>query len=246
MDWKGILKVREILKPVTQLAILYIDRGHTWRKSPGVSLPSAYKIADIWHVGYRRLNPPTLPSLPVPAIFSSFHSESQIKLINQGGDIITWLLKWRKTSKIVSEPKKKKSIWSHCGPKGHAFLMQRRATVVIVSRMRSRSSTIFFYCPTFQNASWSALVAKLWQQLTIFFASLSPFCFFTLVHAIFKRHPMEPGIKAEVMGQKKNREVCSQRSVTIKFAAIGVENRQVCRRLNLGWKGILKVRETLT
>ena len=57
MDWKGILKVREILKPVTQLAILYVDRGHTWRKSPGVSLPSAYKIADIWHVGYRRLNP---------------------------------------------------------------------------------------------------------------------------------------------------------------------------------------------
>ena len=45
---------------------------------------------------------------------------------------------------------------------------------------------------------------------------------------------MEPGIKAEVMGQKKNREVCSQRSVTIKFAAIGVENRQVCLRLNLG------------
>ena len=34
---------------------------------------------------------------------------------------------------------------------------------------------------------------------------------------------MEPGIKAEVMGQKKkNREVCSQRSVTIKFVAIGV------------------------
>ena len=93
MVWKGILKVCEILKPVTQLAILYVDRGHTWRKSPGVSLPSAYQIADIWHVGYRRLNPPALPSLPVPAIFSSFHSESPVKLINQGGDIITWLFK---------------------------------------------------------------------------------------------------------------------------------------------------------
>ena len=81
--------------------------------------------------------------------------------------------------------------------------------MVIVLRMRSRSSTIFFYCPTFQNASWSALVAKLWQQLTIFFASLSPFCFFTLVHAIFKRHPMEPGIKAEVkkVVKKKSRSV---------------------------------------
>ena len=48
------------------------------------------------------------------------------------------------------------------------------------------------YCPTFQNASWSALAAKLWLQPTIFFASLSPFCSVTLVHAIFKRHPEVP------------------------------------------------------
>ena len=53
------------------------------------------------------------------------------------------------------------------------------------------SSTTIFYCPTFQNASWSALVAKLFQQPTLVFASLSPFC-------LIKRHPMEPEIKAEV------------------------------------------------
>ena len=67
-----------------------------------------------------------------------------------------------------------------------------------------------------------------------FFRFAVAILFFYIGSRNFKRHPMEPGIKAEVMGQKKNREVCSQRSVTIKFAAIGVENRQVCRRLNLG------------
>ena len=41
------------------------------------------------------------------------------------------------------------------------------------------------------------MVAKLWQQPTIFFAPLSPFGLFTLVRAFFKRHPMEPGMKAE-------------------------------------------------
>ena len=53
------------------------------------------------------------------------------------------------------------------------------------------SSTTIFYCPAFQNVSWSALAAKLWRQPTFFFASLSPFCLFTLVHTIFKLHPME-------------------------------------------------------
>ena len=73
---------------------------------------------------------------------------------------------------------------------------------VIVSRKtlrfnKSTSSTIYFYYPTFQNASWSALVAKLWQQPTIFSASLLSLPLFTLVRTTFIRHPMEPGIKAE-------------------------------------------------
>ena len=42
-----------LLKAATYLAILYADRGDR-RKSPGVS--GAFKIADIWHVRYRRLN----------------------------------------------------------------------------------------------------------------------------------------------------------------------------------------------
>ena len=42
---------------------------------------------------------------------------------------------------------------------------------------------------------------------------------------------MEPGIKTEVIGEKKKHQVCPQRSEAIKFAAIGVENRLVCRRL---------------
>ena len=54
-------------KPATHLAILYADRRDR-RKSPGVPGPaiaifgrsprSAYKIADIWNVRYRRLNSP--------------------------------------------------------------------------------------------------------------------------------------------------------------------------------------------
>ena len=51
------------LKPATHLAILYADRRDR-RKSPGVPgaaiaiFASAYKIADIWHVRYRRLSSP--------------------------------------------------------------------------------------------------------------------------------------------------------------------------------------------
>ena len=41
---------------------------------------SAYKIADIWHVRYRRLN---TPSVPVPAIFYAHHCESPVKSTNQ-------------------------------------------------------------------------------------------------------------------------------------------------------------------
>ena len=40
---------------------------------------------------------------------------------------------------------------------------------------------------------------------------------------------MEPGIKTEVIGEKKQRSEAIK--FAIKFAAIGVENRLVCRRL---------------
>ena len=41
---------------------------------------SAYKIADIWHVRYRRLNS---PSVPVPAIFYAHRCESPLKSTNE-------------------------------------------------------------------------------------------------------------------------------------------------------------------
>ena len=54
---------------------------------------------------------------------------------------------------------------------------------------RAQSRLLYLLnCPTFQIASWSALIAKLWQLPTTIFALLSPFCLFTLVRAIFKRH----------------------------------------------------------
>ena len=46
------------IKPATRLTILYADHRDR-RKSPGVpGAAVAYKIADIWHVRYRRLNSP--------------------------------------------------------------------------------------------------------------------------------------------------------------------------------------------
>ena len=62
-----VQKLTIFLKPATHLAILYADHRDR-RKSPGLpgcsdchfrrSRRSAYKIADIWHVRYRRLNLP--------------------------------------------------------------------------------------------------------------------------------------------------------------------------------------------
>ena len=88
-------RLAESLKPATHLAILYADR-HDRRKSPGVpgaavaifrqSPRSAYKIADIWHVRYRRLNSPAFaysPSVPVPAIFYVYCYESPVKPTHQ-------------------------------------------------------------------------------------------------------------------------------------------------------------------
>ena len=54
---------------------------------------------------------------------------------------------------------------------------------------RAQSRLLYLLnCPTFQIASWSALIAKLWQQPTTIFALLSPFCLFIFVREIFKRH----------------------------------------------------------
>ena len=78
------------LKPETHLAILYADRRDR-RKSPGVpgaaidfcrSPRSAYKIADIQHVRYRRLNS---PSVPVLAILYGHYCESPVKSTHQVG-----------------------------------------------------------------------------------------------------------------------------------------------------------------
>ena len=78
---------------------------------------------------------------------------------------------------------------------------------------------ILFYCPTFQNVSWSVLVAKLWQQPTIFCASLSPFCLFTLVRASFaqflnvNRWNLGSRLKCHIVAiGEKNRQGCPQRS----------------------------------
>ena len=55
---------------------------------------SAYKIADIWHVRYRRSNSPEFAKSVRPCDFLPFHCESPVKLTNQMGRyIITWLSK---------------------------------------------------------------------------------------------------------------------------------------------------------
>ena len=46
--------------------------------------------------------------------------------------------------------------------------------------------------PLFRTLPGALLLAKLQHQLTIFFASPTPFCSVTLVRAIFKRHPEVP------------------------------------------------------
>ena len=162
---------------------------------------SAYKIADIWHVRYRRSNSPEFAKSVRPCDFLPFHCESPVKLTNQMGRyIITWLSKWWKAPKIVSEQKKRNQF-------DHTMVRKAMLIWCNVERLQSSSqeglcvnksisSTIIFYCPAFQKTSCSVFVAKLWQQPTLFLASLSPFSVSTLVRTIFKRHPMEPGIKA--------------------------------------------------
>ena len=92
--------------------------------------------------------------------------------------------------------RRKTNQFDHTVVRKAIFTWCRLTTVIVSKRIlrfsKSMTSTMFFSCPTFQNASWRTLVAKLWQQPTIFCTSLLPFCLFTLVRAIFIRHPMEP------------------------------------------------------
>ena len=70
---------------------------------------SGYKIAHIWHVRYRRLNSPAFTKSARSRDFLAFPLGVGRK-INQS----SWAIllhdfsKWRKASKIVSEPKKKR------------------------------------------------------------------------------------------------------------------------------------------
>ena len=127
--------------------------------------------------------------------------------------------------------RRKINQFDRCGQKSYAYLMWRRVTTVIVSRRTLRFnkhmfSTIFFSCPTFQCASWRALFAKLWQQPTIFFA-----CLFTLVRAIFIRHPMEPGIKTEVPHCR------DRRKKSLKAAKYEIQKPSTCRAT---WANLLR------
>ena len=84
--------------------------------------------------------------------------------------------------------------------------------------------------PLFRTLPGALFLAKLQHQLTIFslgcrhFARLHWFAQFLNVT-----------LKCHIVAiDKKHRQVCPQRfSPAIKFAAIGVQNRQVCRRLNV-------------
>ena len=63
-------------------------------------------------------------SLPVPTIFSPFHCDSTVKFNQSSWAILSHdFSKWRKGSKIVSKPKKKKSIRSTAVRKSYAYLM---------------------------------------------------------------------------------------------------------------------------
>ena len=79
-----------------------LSQRHTWRFYTPIaaigcsdcdfrrSPRSAYKIADIWHVRYRRLNS---QSVPVPVIFYVYCCESPVKPTHQVGRFITWVFK---------------------------------------------------------------------------------------------------------------------------------------------------------
>ena len=139
------------------------------------------------------------PSLPVPAIFFPFHRELPVKLTNQVGRYYHMTFQNGARHRKLFLDRRKRSQFDHTVVRKAMLIwcnVERLHWSSQEGRCVSRNPCLrpYFshYCPTFQNASWSALAAKLWQQPTIFFASLSPFCSVTLVHAIFTRHPEVP------------------------------------------------------
>ena len=69
-----------------------------------------------------------------------------------------------------------------------------------------------------------------------FFASLSPFCLVTLIRAIFKRHPMEPEIKATLSRTAKINSECVRSDLWRKSLPIFAGD-QICRdqRMKIAW-----------
>ena len=57
------------------------------------SPPSAYKIADIWHIGYRRLNPPAVAESARSRDFLLFPQRVASKINQSRRRYITWLFK---------------------------------------------------------------------------------------------------------------------------------------------------------
>ena len=115
-----------------------------------------------------------------------------------------------------------------------------------------------FYCPTFQIASWSALVVKLWQQLIIFFR----FTVAILFVYIGSRTPdgtwnqgwsngpkiKSPSVFAAICDDQIRRDRC-RKSPGVSPALFGMKrNPKSAREISVTMeeKGILKVRETLT
>ena len=89
-----------------------------FRRSPRL----VYKIADIWHVRYQRLNSRHLPSVPVPAIFYAQRCESPVKSTNQVGRFYhmtlvqnapRWSLGTRLKCHIVAIGEKNRQVCPH-------------------------------------------------------------------------------------------------------------------------------------
>ena len=102
----------------------FLSSFRKWSQKHFCSPRPAYKNPDIWHVRYRRLNSRAFAKSACSRDFLPFPSRVACKTNQSSWSILPYdFSKWRKASKIVSGPKKKKSIWSHCGPKSHAYLM---------------------------------------------------------------------------------------------------------------------------
>ena len=108
--WRLIPKIREIFMKRFLKIFFFCLNKRTWFKSCGTNFlciafqvfkagdtpgdfkrrspRSAYKIADIWHVRYRRA------SVPVPAIFYARRCKSPLKSTNQVGRFYHDFSKW--------------------------------------------------------------------------------------------------------------------------------------------------------